>query len=111
MIRSEQDEAVASRLADLGEPGWAVTLLFYAAMHLVQAYLVNRNPPPETHSAREALITRLPILRPLADDYRALKKYSELARYECEVYSIAQFAGLRDGRFRRISSQMRGLLA
>src|SRR5215213_8054674 len=85
-------ETLASTLAQMGEAGWGVTLLFYAAVHLVQAYLVMSGPLPTSHAAREVMMQRDPALRPVERHYGILKKRSEISRYDCELFSDEDFA-------------------
>lgn len=60
---------------------WAVTGLFYAAVHYVMAYLATRNIHPVLHQVRNSQIHRDAILNPLYIDYRELQNNSEDARY------------------------------
>lgn len=60
---------------------WAVTGLFYAAVHYVMAYLATKNIHPVLHQVRNSQVHRDPILNPLYVDYRELQNNSEDARY------------------------------
>jgi hypothetical protein len=65
------------------KPDWAMTVLFYAALHYAQAgftYLLA-GTAPDTHKARRGAIrTRF---RAIADDYEKLYNASCRARYDC----------------------------
>ena len=63
---------------------WAIIVLFYTALHLIQAYFVetasNAFQIPRTHDDRR---TRVGIsLTPLFQHYRTLEDYSKDARYD-----------------------------
>lgn len=71
-----------AKLADYRE--WQVTTVFYAAVHLVQAYLrAKTSAYPQTHQERDELINRLPDLKPLYVPYNELKRVSVKSRYAC----------------------------
>ena len=64
-------------------PDWAVTALFYAAMHLVQAHFVEAAQSgfdvPRSHSERNTAVRlRLPTIDP---NYTLLYNRSQWARY------------------------------
>jgi uncharacterized protein (UPF0332 family) len=61
---------------------WVVTAYFYAALHLVDALLVEKDGVPgETHEIRKEYVKTKPYLRAIRDQYRTLKDHSEDARY------------------------------
>jgi len=63
---------------------WRITAIFYAALHILQAYFVAKNTEyPTKHQERDELIQRDPNLRTLWDDYRELKTLSVTSRYQC----------------------------
>jgi hypothetical protein len=68
---------------------WAVTCLFYSALHYVNAYLAfSQKPIPKRHRATDGSPARLniiqqdPNLRPIYPHYRHLDDESRDARYE-----------------------------
>jgi hypothetical protein len=63
-------------------PDWAMTALFYAAVHEVQAFLIDNNHRPETHTARNRLVKQYwgPTIYP---PYDTLQQRSRDARYNC----------------------------
>lgn len=64
--------------------GWQVTAVFYAAVHLLQAYLAAKTRfYPQTHQERDQLVISLPALRPIHDHYSELKRVSVSSRYGC----------------------------
>ncbi len=60
---------------------WALTALFYAALHYVEAYFATRSIHSVDHRARDSAIQRDPNLRKIFNDYSELKNYSINARY------------------------------
>jgi hypothetical protein len=72
-----------SFVASLSDPywDWAVTGVFYTAVHYVMAYLATRSIHPVLHQVRNSHIHRDPILQPMYVDYRELQDNSEDARY------------------------------
>ncbi len=66
-----------------GRPDWSMTVLFYAAVHYVQAGCVHlgHRPLPRTHEARKDAIRTL--FNEISDTYETLYANSRRARYEC----------------------------
>lgn len=64
-------------------PEWAMTVLFYAAVHYVQAACVHLRyqPEPSDHKERKKAIRT--EFRGIASDYESLEDASRRARYEC----------------------------
>jgi HEPN domain-containing protein len=74
--------ALETQLTDYRD--WQVITVFYAAVHLVQAYLrAKTSAYPQTHQERDELINRLPDLKPLYVPYNELKRVSVKSRYAC----------------------------
>jgi hypothetical protein len=81
-MQTEQNERLARGLVLLSPQlmDWAVTVCFYAALHLVDSYLARLGIYPRTHVEREGLVQRrLPYIR---RNYLRLKHYSLHARYQ-----------------------------
>jgi hypothetical protein len=83
-----QNLAVAAeldqKLAD--DRGWSSVVRFYAALHLINAYLVDKSnlrfdPTSSEHKERRTALERCPELRDAPDKYRRLKDFSESVRY------------------------------
>src|SRR5258708_1201861 len=53
LTQSENNERLALRLARTGEFGWGITCLFYAALHLVEAYLGDMGRSTGNHNRRD----------------------------------------------------------
>ncbi len=62
---------------------WAATVLFYAGLHYIDAFLATRTSPihPPKHKVRDRWVSTLSELKPLVNDYFKLKSSSETARY------------------------------
>ncbi len=69
--------------------GWGCVVRFYAALHLMNAYLVDKSnvrlkPSVTEHKERRAALAQCPELRDGPDKYRRLKDLSELVRYNVD---------------------------
>ena len=61
---------------------WVVTAYFYAALHLVDALLYEKDHlNPELHEHRRDFVKGKWYLRGISTEYRSLKDHSEDARY------------------------------
>jgi hypothetical protein len=106
MARRADHEQQASRNRDFYEelgaektarPEWAMTALFYTAVHDVQVVIIRKGWKfqtkngswrfPRDHHERLAIIKR--ECPQIAADYRALQQWSEAARYECRPFGRA----------------------
>ena len=97
--QARQNEEFASRILSLGEPrffGWAVTALFYAAVHYGRAYLRAKSPTViTTHPHFHSEFLRTSGDSRLYGLYRRLKDESERARYDCVPYGADDVAALQ----------------
>jgi len=86
--RFQRNAALAARLEQTfpEEIDWCCVLMFYGALHLLDAYLTTKFLPfkIETHSDRQALVRRYPELRRFGQSYRELQQLSEQVRYDVE---------------------------
>ncbi len=93
---------------------WAVTSLFYSALHYVDAYLAARVPPfgshPDNHTARGLWIDRVAELSRIEAEYRWLRNYSESARYGLMRFTPQQVSDIYNFRFRAVKQHIRNLL-
>ena len=66
---------------------WSVVVLFYAALHYVEAFFAKQSPAIHCtrHPERDREVNRL--LSPLYADYRDLKNDSVEARYKMKKFS------------------------
>lgn len=64
--------------------GWAITALFYSALHAVRAYLkACKDVDVTSHEDYQAHARRFPELNRTQRDYDLLKQQSHSARYYC----------------------------
>lgn len=62
---------------------WCITIIFYMALHFIQAYLAEKKDEhPGVHGQTIDKILESPDIRPLYHKYRHLKDDSEDARYQ-----------------------------
>lgn len=98
LATAERNRIVAGAL--IGEPDvqtisneWAVVIAFYAAVHLVNAILWERQSlEPLNHEERSRFVFRLAELRPIAQVYPRLSVNAYHARYTPEYRISAQRA-------------------
>ena len=64
---------------------WSITFLFYSAVHLVGAYFASKGTHFHLHKHRDSAIGKESAIAAIYFDYRDLKNFSELARYERQV--------------------------
>jgi len=61
---------------------WAVTVMFYTALHLVEWLLATKGYHSDSHDNRHQAMGRVSELRPIYPDYRELETQSHRSRYE-----------------------------
>jgi hypothetical protein len=85
----KENMALAERI-DLTLPGdraWSCVVRFYAAVHLLNAYLIDKervrfDPGSAEHTERKKSMDQCPELRDAPKRYRQLKDISESVRYD-----------------------------
>jgi len=60
---------------------WAATVLFYAGLHYIDAFLATHQINPGSHDVRDKYVNQLRELRHISGHYFALKNSSRTARY------------------------------
>lgn len=85
---------------------WAVTGLFYSALHYIDAYLAIKNYHPSKHEFRTPLVGREAKLRIIFRDYRRLKDESEAARYRVKKFKRKEVEDLESKRFKRVKHHL-----
>lgn len=83
--------------------------LFYAAVHLVDAYLVGLPLHPRTHEQRRIAVHRT-ALRTMFSHYVELQNRSEDARYDCRRFASGDVAALDANHFQPLRLRVRRLL-
>ena len=110
LATSAANEALALSLANMAEYGWSVTCLFYSALHLTEAYLIQLGRASANHRERELHIIREPSLQGVRRAYIRLKAESEHARYECVAFNAEDAARIRHILYAPMASTLRRIL-
>jgi hypothetical protein len=63
-------------------------MLFYAALHYIDAFLAGKNLHPMNHSIRDEEIEHNGTIADVYHDYRRLKDMSRAARYEIANFGV-----------------------
>ena len=86
LTKAQRNEQLSNELNQLPERyrEWQIITSFYAAVHLVQAYLRDKTTMyPQTHEERDRLISSEKGLSPIYPNYQELEHLSVTARYAC----------------------------
>jgi len=107
-IEKAQRNEEAARLIQASYPEWAVTALFYAAMHYVEALFftqTTKRPLPKHYDshAKRRIAIRERASR-IFNDYNTLFDDSWVARYEYEQFLSNDVDNLRDNEFEAVKS-------
>jgi hypothetical protein len=93
---------------------WALTIIFYAALHYLRALFSHHHLTNITrYGEMDNAFARLPVCRRNPDmyqDYRQLKDDSRAARYDMWRPTLADVVDYRDGELRRIRELVRAHL-
>ncbi len=68
---------------------WALVMLFYAAVHYVEAYLALSALHLRSHTTRDSYVGRDSKLKKIFQEYQDLKFYGYNARYEVLGFSAS----------------------
>lgn len=79
--KAERNEKIAATLSTTGYLDWAITCLFYAALHYVDAILSASVIHPEGHTERNLAIGTNDTLLKIRQEYRTLETLSRNGRY------------------------------
>lgn len=94
---------------------WAVTVIFYAALHYIRALAARHQLANiSSYAEMDRLFERVPVFRRNRDlyvDRRQMKDDSRVARYECRSLPPSEVIDLRDGELARIRGFVRAQLA
>jgi len=95
--KAKENESLAAtmNLAVPAASDWAITMLFYAAVHYVEAFFSKAGQHLKRHKLRVNAIQANPRLRPIYLDYRELQTYSETARYQAVFFTAADVVPVR----------------
>ena len=86
LAQAEYNESFAEEIKH-DHPDWAIVVLFYAALHHVDACMLKYGYKPENHEARFNAMAKIPALKGIYSDYRALSDYSRNARYDMKKFN------------------------
>lgn len=106
--QAEHNEAFLTTLDLATSPylDWAVTAVFYAALHYIRALAARHHfTNISSYADMDRLFERVVVFRRRDDlyaDYRQLKDDSRAARYDCRRFTPAEVAGLRDEELHRV---------
>ena len=89
-------------------PDWALTTLFYAALHYMDACPLPQDP--RSHQRRNECILARRDLNPAYPSYRLLEDKSRDTRYECFVPTPDQIQWLRTEHFDPLQARLAALL-
>src|ERR1022692_3590095 len=70
---------------------WAITALFYSAIHYIEAYFARCGVHCLDHNQRAREIDRDPSIRLIFQDYRELQTLSTAARYSARVFAEREY--------------------
>jgi hypothetical protein len=71
------------RASGFGIPKRVITVTFYSALHLVDAFFLEETGrTPESHRERNSVIRAHPFLSVISGEYNSLRTTSERARYQ-----------------------------
>lgn len=69
---------------------WVVCVIFYEAVHWIEAFLATKGLHPRTHVTRQVSMLHYSYeLGPILDDFKYLKNDSENARYRCYKHPLS----------------------
>ena len=111
IAQAEKNERLYDNLVGTEFNDWAVVSLFYAALHYVDAYFVQRvGTSPSNHSARNKLVSMTRELVGIERRYRELYARSLDARYNIVAISDDEARRERTTHFIPIRTHIRVLL-
>ncbi|AQS58001.1 hypothetical protein [Desulforamulus ferrireducens] len=87
-------------------PEWVVTILFYTAVHLIEAELAKYSQHCLNHKTRNKAVIAVENCKPIFPEYETLYRQSKKARYDCTIFTpkkIKQIWSL----FERIESHLK----
>jgi hypothetical protein len=106
----ENQDLAATLISTPGGVSWAPVVAFYAALHLVDAYLATIGVHPMSHVERRAAIRQTRVLAPILRDYRILEAMSRESRYDLRRFSAAEASSLLASELTRVRDGIESLL-
>jgi uncharacterized protein (UPF0332 family) len=108
--QAEWNETAAARFSEAGFNDWAITALFYASLHWIDAYLLGEGIHLTSHWRRQAFIRESPELVSIFGAFGLLRMDSEGARYDCGQFSRSDYEDRRDGQYAIIKTTIASLM-
>lgn len=102
--------ALSMALDSQAKIDWVLVILFYAAMHYVEAYLATVGQHLRSHTARDGFVGRDPNLRRIYSDYQDLKYFGYNARYEMQKFVASDVTHVTTS-FATIQAHIKTILA
>lgn len=109
VAKFRHNERLSHSLEGTANNDWAVTTMFYAALHLVDACLAPAQHP-RRHVDRRHIVSTDPRLQPIWQHYRQLEDRSQDARYDCTRFTDQQVRSLRSQHFEPLKRHLRRIL-
>lgn len=91
VLKAEGNEAFAGTIEPTSQAriDWKLVVLFYTAMHYVEAYLAkNMQMHLRSHTTRDSYVSKESNLKKVRVSYGHLKFYGYNARYEIDGFTI-----------------------
>jgi len=85
VTKATANVTVARKLNTTNEADWKVIASFYAALHYVEAAIVDAGLVSSNHTTRADNMRRVPRLAKKVSDYETLRNYAQIARYDAAV--------------------------
>ena len=89
--RNNRTFAESLALRDQTEVGWALTALFYSALHFIEAYSARYGKNFYSHQERNEEVQTNPVHTAIADEYMDLNSFGWNARYTMQVYERSHY--------------------
>jgi hypothetical protein len=99
-------------LTDQAKIDWALVMLFYAAVHYVEAYLSTLTPAIHlrSHTTRDSYMGRNSTLKKVYKEYQDLKFYGYNARYELFGFTSRDVTDVAAKNFAKIKNYLDKIL-
>lgn len=112
IAQAEKNERLCGILLGTEFNDWAVTALFYAALHYVDAYITSSTGAnPSNHTARNYFVDSALSLTEIRQAYSDLYRLSRDVRYEIFPISTDAVIQVKARHFDPIRAHIRALLS
>lgn len=109
LAKAESNQRLAIALRSGPHVDWSITVMFYAALHLVEAALAPY-VHSSSHADRNLNVQQHPHLSVIYPHYRELYRRSLDARYNYVIFNPLQFQHLYATRYEPIKRHLQPLL-